>query len=177
MSSRESDASSAASGASAGTARNHFKAPVQFESEPSDVWRDDYGRGGPVRSSEPERDWFFEQSAAAEISGDAATESATESGQRSSVLRALRRPGTFSGRLPKGYRPTDERIQELVCERVTEDPAIDASDVSVVVECAIVKASGTVATQSMKQALIRAMSGVHGVIGIVDTVRVASSSS
>ena len=35
--------------------------------------------------------------------------------------------GAHRGRGPKGYRRSDERIREDVCERLTEDPFIDAS--------------------------------------------------
>jgi len=36
--------------------------PVEIE--PTDEFQPAYGRGGPIRSDEPERDWFFEDSAA-----------------------------------------------------------------------------------------------------------------
>ena len=35
------------------------------ESETTDEFQPAYGRGGAVRSDEPERDWFFEEGAAA----------------------------------------------------------------------------------------------------------------
>jgi osmotically-inducible protein OsmY len=35
------------------------------------------------------------------------------------------------GRGPKGYERSDERLREIICERLTDDPYIDASDVSV----------------------------------------------
>jgi hypothetical protein len=37
--------------------------PVEIE--PTDEFQPAYGRGGPVRSDEPERDFFFEDGAAA----------------------------------------------------------------------------------------------------------------
>jgi len=42
-------------------------------------------------------------------------------------------PGFVShrGRGPKGYQRSDERLLESICERLTEDPRIDASDIEV----------------------------------------------
>lgn len=38
------------------------------------------------------------------------------------------------GRGPKGYRRSDERIREILCEHLTEDPSIDASEIQVTVK-------------------------------------------
>jgi hypothetical protein len=43
-----------------------------FENEPADAGREAYKRGGPIRTGEPERDYFIEQ--------NTAVEKATESG-------------------------------------------------------------------------------------------------
>lgn len=48
------------------------------------------------------------------------------------------------GRGPKGYRRSDERIRELVCEHLTEDPTIDASDIDIQVSNGEVTLSGFV---------------------------------
>jgi osmotically-inducible protein OsmY len=50
----------------------------------------------------------------------------------------------FSGRGPKGYQRSDERIQELICDRLTDDPRIDASDITVEVRDHIVRLTGSV---------------------------------
>jgi hypothetical protein len=46
---------------------------------------------------------------------------------------AGREPGPFRGRGPKGYRRSDERIREDVCECLSADDRVDASDIDVTV--------------------------------------------
>lgn len=134
-----------------------------FESEPSDEWRDDYGRGGPVRSNEPERDWFFEHN----VTGGRERVPAERSTKRA------KQEGSLRGKGPKGYRPRDDRVQELVCERLTEDPELDASELSITVECDIVKVSGAIQSTRMRDRVLSDIRDVHGVIGVVDDVHLA----
>ena len=37
----------------------------------------------------------------------------------------------YAGRGPRGYRRSDDRIGEDVCDRLTDDPALDASGIEV----------------------------------------------
>jgi BON domain len=53
--------------------------------------------------------------------------------------------GGFAGRGPKGYQRADDRIREDVCERLAEDPDIDASDMEVTVKDGEVTLSGSAA--------------------------------
>ncbi|MEZ0172548.1 BON domain-containing protein [Microvirga sp. TS319] len=74
--------------------------------------------------------------------------------------------GPHRGRGPKGYRRSDERIHEDVCERLTEDRFIDASNVEVTVKDGEVTLSGTVASRGLKyraEDLAELASGVHHV--------------
>ena len=59
--------------------------------------------------------------------------------------------GTFFGRGPKGYRRSDERIREEVCDRLTTSPDIDASDIEVHVANGIVTLSGSVDSRHEKR--------------------------
>ncbi|MBB3020100.1 hypothetical protein FHR70_003181 [Microvirga lupini] len=59
--------------------------------------------------------------------------------------------GQHRGRGPKGYRRSDERIHEDVCERLTEDPFIDASNVEVLVKDGEVTLNGTVTSRGLKR--------------------------
>jgi osmotically-inducible protein OsmY len=81
--------------------------------------------------------------------------------------------GGFAGRGPKGYRRSDERIREDVCDRLADDPRIDASDVEVAVDSGEVILSGTVRSREEKRIsedVIETISGVHD---IQNTLRVS----
>ena len=145
--------------------------PVRgFENEPADEWREDYGRGGPVRSDDPERDFFFEEGA----SDDREVE------QEIKALPALKpiqfQRETYRGQGPSNYRPTDARIRERLCEQLTDHADIDASTFSLDVDCGIVKLEGSVRDEAMKDRLLAAVQDTHGVVGVVDTLEVTSDS-
>jgi len=50
------------------------------------------------------------------------------------VATRPRRQPSFAGRGPKGYRRSDDRVREDVRAALTDDAAIDASDVTVQVQ-------------------------------------------
>ena len=56
--------------------------------------------------------------------------------------------GRYAGRGPKGYQRSDERLKEEVCEQLTADPDVDASDVEVSVQNGEVTLEGTVHTRN-----------------------------
>jgi hypothetical protein len=58
---------------------------------------------------------------------------------------------SFRGRGPRGYQRTDERLHEVICERLTDDPHIDASEVAVKVERGEIILDGEVADRSVKR--------------------------
>ena len=78
------------------------------------------------------------------------------------------------GRGPKGYRPSDERLKEIICERLTEDPFIDASDITIDVNNCEVTVQGTVEVRPQKYAIEDVIADVPGVSEIHNYVRVAS---
>jgi hypothetical protein len=59
--------------------------------------------------------------------------------------------GPYAGVGPRGYRRSDERIREDVCERFTEHGQLDPSDVEVSVREGEVLLTGTVATRAQKR--------------------------
>jgi hypothetical protein len=61
------------------------------------------------------------------------------------------RRGRFFGRGPKGYRRSDERIREEICDRLLTHPDIDASDIEVVVRGGIATLAGTVEDRHEKR--------------------------
>jgi hypothetical protein len=79
-------------------------------------------------------------------------------------FRAERGPHT--GRGPRGYRRTDERIREEVCEFLTEDGLLDASSIEVLVEDGEVTLEGNVRSRAQKRRaedLAEIVLGVHDV--------------
>ncbi len=67
-------------------------------------------------------------------------------------------PGTLAraqpnmaGKGPKGYARSDERIREDVCDRLTDDPSLDASNIEVKVTDGEVTLSGTVDSRSARR--------------------------
>jgi osmotically-inducible protein OsmY len=74
--------------------------------------------------------------------------------------------GPYAGRGPKGYTRGDERIREDVCDRLTDDPRIDASDIDVQVKNGEVSLSGSVRSREEKrysEDLIEHLTGVRDV--------------
>ncbi|MGH8178915.1 MAG: BON domain-containing protein [Steroidobacter sp.] len=57
---------------------------------------------------------------------------------------------SFRGRGPKGYVRSDERLREIICERLTDDPDIDASDIGIEVQGGEVTLTGTVTDRTTK---------------------------
>jgi hypothetical protein len=59
--------------------------------------------------------------------------------------------GRFFGRGPKGYRRSDERIREEICDRLTTHPDVDATDIEVNVAGGIVTLAGLVDDRHQKR--------------------------
>jgi len=76
------------------------------------------------------------------------------------------------GRGPKGYARSDERLTELICERLTEDDHIDASDISVAVSQGEVTLSGTVHDKLARWRAEDMAESVSGVDAISNRLRI-----
>ncbi|HET9473513.1 MAG TPA: BON domain-containing protein, partial [Steroidobacteraceae bacterium] len=61
--------------------------------------------------------------------------------------------GQHRGKGPKGYQRSDERIKELLCERLHDDPDIDPSDVTITVTGGRITLEGTVDSRQTKNAI------------------------
>jgi osmotically-inducible protein OsmY len=77
-----------------------------------------------------------------------------------------------SGKGPKGYRRSSERIQEEVCELLARHPEIDASDMEVKVEDGSVILEGTVPDRQTKRLAERAIDSIPGVADVVNRLSV-----
>jgi osmotically-inducible protein OsmY len=72
----------------------------------------------------------------------------------------------YAGRGPRGYQRGDERIREDVCDRLTDDPRVDAEDIEVRVSQGEVTLSGSVRSRDEKrftEDLVERISGVREV--------------
>lgn len=78
----------------------------------------------------------------------------------------------FSGMGPKGYKRADERISDEVHERLTDDPYVDASNISVSVSGGEVTLSGTVENREAKHRAERCVEDISGVSHVQNNLRV-----
>jgi osmotically-inducible protein OsmY len=79
---------------------------------------------------------------------------------------------SFAGRGPKGYRRSDERIEEEICERLTVHPAIDASEIEVSVSNGDVTLKGTVNNRAEKHLTESMTETVSGVKEVYNQLRI-----
>ena len=87
------------------------------------------------------------------------------------IRHAEPRPN-YSGRGPKGYKRTDDRIHEEICEKLTKDPWIDASHIDVNVKDQEVTLEGHVHERRVKHMVEDAVASVSGVREIHNSLKV-----
>jgi len=85
--------------------------------------------------------------------------------------------GTHRGKGPRGYQRSTERIKEDVCERLTDDGDIDATDIEVKVEQDEIILSGTVHSRAEKRRAEDIAESVSGVRDVQNRLRVDDSSN
>lgn len=79
--------------------------------------------------------------------------------------------GPHYGKGPKGYKRSDDRIREEICEVMSRQGYIDASDIEVMVEGGVVRLTGLVETREEKRALEQMADHVHGVEEVQNEIR------
>ncbi len=84
-----------------------------------------------------------------------------------------RERGGFAGRGPRGYRRSDERIWEDVCEHLTHAASVDASEIEVRLERGEVTLEGTVHSRYEKRAAEDIAAAVGGVVDVYNRLRLA----
>jgi hypothetical protein len=94
------------------------------------------------------------------------------SGDEQKDLYGEARPGPFAGVGPKGYKRSDARIFEDVCERLMEDGHVDASGIEVEVQGAEVTLKGSVPTRYMKRLAEDLSVSVLGVKDVLNQLRI-----
>jgi hypothetical protein len=81
----------------------------------------------------------------------------------------------YSGRGPKGYTRSDERIREDVSDRLTDDWLVDASNIEVTVIGGEVTLAGTVDSRDAKHRAEDCAESVSGVRNVQNSLRVQQS--
>jgi len=84
--------------------------------------------------------------------------------------------GRHRGLGPKGYVRSDERIRELVCDDLMDDPWLDASGIEVTVKDGEVTLSGTVEDRDAKRWAEDVAEHTGGVKHVQNNLRVGSAS-
>lgn len=152
-------------------------------------WRDDDStrRGGQAwdsasRSRDPQRgsgiyardrgddradDWGRDQGRAFGHSHGTGREQGREQGSESS--------GQFRGKGPKGYTRSDERIREDLCDKLSDEGELDASDISVSVAGGEVTLDGHVSDRQAKRRAEDIADRCSGVSHVQNNLRVKDS--
>jgi osmotically-inducible protein OsmY len=86
-----------------------------------------------------------------------------------------RRSESHSGRGPRGYQRSDERIREDVNDRLTDDWRVDASDIEVTVSSGVVTLSGRVDNRDDKRRAEEIAEDVKGVKDVTNQLRIGQS--
>lgn len=82
-----------------------------------------------------------------------------------------------TGRGPKGYRRSDERLREDVCEALSHHRDIDASEVEVNVSEGVLTLTGTVEHRQMKRAIEDIVDHISGITDVKNEIKVQSQIS
>jgi hypothetical protein len=93
---------------------------------------------------------------------------------REPTREPTRAAGQFRGRGPRGYRRSDERMKEEVCQCLTDDPHIDASEIDVAVSDCEVVLSGSVHSRAEKRHAEDILERLPGVRDVINGLRVVS---
>jgi len=131
-------------------------------SEFSDRWQNPYGPGIPSTSI----DYTGRSSDPGEFASDDRTDVrwSEPAGQRE---------GGFRGRGPRDYRRSDDRLREEVCERLTDDHYVDASNIEVEVRDGEVTLTGSVESRDQKRRAENVADRLSGVKDVHNRLRVS----
>ena len=79
------------------------------------------------------------------------------------------------GKGPKNYKRSDERIKEIVCEKLCDDPDLDASDIEVEVKNPEITLRGKVNEKFEKRLAEDLAASVTGVNNVENLIRLQKS--
>ena len=84
--------------------------------------------------------------------------------------------GPYTGRGPKGYKRSDEKIIEEACQRLERDGDIDASNIEVSAEDGVIRLSGTVEDRQTKRRAEECVESIYGARDVMNELRVTRQS-
>jgi hypothetical protein len=93
--------------------------------------------------------------------------------ERGGYWRQYEGRSPYVGRGPKDYRRSDERVREEVCDCMTDDPMLDASEITVQVSDGVVTLNGTVTSREQKRRAEDVAERISGVKDVANQLRVA----
>jgi len=85
--------------------------------------------------------------------------------------------GPYTGRGPKGYKRSDEKIIEEASQRLERDGHIDASDIEVTAEDGVIRLRGTVDDRQTKRRAEECVESIYGVRDVMNELRVSQQST
>jgi osmotically-inducible protein OsmY/sporulation protein YlmC with PRC-barrel domain len=94
-----------------------------------------------------------------------------------SADRGWEPPGRYAGRGPRGYRRSDVRIREEVCDRLTVAGSVDATNIEVDVRNGEVRLAGTVFDRYQKRYAEDVALSVYGVDDVQNELRIEQGRS
>lgn len=83
--------------------------------------------------------------------------------------------GQHTGKGPKGYKRSDERIKEDISDRLSDDSQLDASDIEVSVSNCEVILKGNVESRDAKRRAESIAESISGVMNVENHLRVQSN--
>jgi hypothetical protein len=132
--------------------------------------RGDESAGSSEYDVTSRRDWFSGSMSAAHAFGYTTSLRPPDAGPSSGPSRR-----GHSGKGPKGYVRSDARILEDVCDRLSDDDEVDASDISVSVAGGEVLLAGRVTDRYMKRRAEHVVLSVRGVGDVQNDLSVRKS--
>lgn len=76
------------------------------------------------------------------------------------------------GKGPRNYKRSDDRLKEMVCDMLCDNPEVDASDIEVNVKDSVVILTGNVADKNSKRLAEDLASDIAGVTDVENRIRV-----
>jgi osmotically-inducible protein OsmY len=122
-----------------------------------------YGERRIPPYDDPEPGWFADPASAAYAFGYTTSMRSPSSGEPAA--------GRHYGKGPKDYLRVDARVLEDVCDRLSDDDEVDASDISVSISNGEVTLAGTVVDRYSKRRAENLAASVRGVLDVHNHLR------